>query len=55
MLSITNTTFDLLVLQLILHASSLSLLLLRIFSPVRAGSEYDVLADTVCKLVLLFN
>lgn len=49
MLSVTDTTFDLLILQLVLHASSLSLLLLRIFSPVGAGSEYNVLTDTAQK------
>ena len=42
MLSVTDTTFDFLILQLILHRASLALLLLRILLPVRAGSEYDV-------------
>jgi hypothetical protein len=31
-------------LQFILHSSNLSLLLLRVFPPVRAGSEYDIFA-----------
>lgn len=43
MLSVTNTTLDLLVLELILHAASFSLLLLCILTPVRAWSEYDIL------------
>lgn len=45
MLAVTDTALDLLVLQLVLHASGLSLLLLGIFAPVRARSEYDVLSD----------
>jgi len=45
MLSVTDTTFDFLILKLVLHATGLGLLLLRIFSPVGARSEYDVLAD----------
>jgi hypothetical protein len=43
MLPITDTTFDLLVLQLILHTSSLGLLLLGVLTPVCARSENDVL------------
>ena len=47
MLPITNTTFDLLILQFILHASSFSLLLLRIFAPICAGSKYNVLTVNI--------
>jgi hypothetical protein len=45
MLSITDTTFDLFILQLVLHAAHLWFLLLRVFTPVRARSEDDILAD----------
>jgi hypothetical protein len=48
MLSTANTTLDLLVLQLILHAALLATLLLSLLSislPVDAGAEDDVLAD----------
>ena len=48
MLAVTNTTFDFLVLELVLHASGLSLLLLRILTPVRARSKYDVLSHARC-------
>lgn len=44
MLSVTDTTFDLLVLQLLLHAPNFGFLLLSILSPVCARSEYDVLS-----------
>jgi hypothetical protein len=43
MLAVTNSTFDLLVLELVFHASGLRLLLLRILTPVRARSEDDIL------------
>ena len=46
MLAVTDTTLDFLVLQLVLHASGLSLLLLRILAPVAARSEDDVLSYT---------
>lgn len=48
MLSATDSAFDLLILQLILHASLLAsglLRLLRLCLPVHAGSENDILAD----------
>lgn len=45
MLAVTDTALDLLVLQLVLHASGVGLLLLGVLAPVRAGSEYDVLAN----------
>jgi hypothetical protein len=48
MLAVTNSTLDLLILQFILHAADLSLLLLRILTPVRARSEYDVLTHARC-------
>ena len=44
MFSITDTTFDLLILQFIFHASHFRLLLFRILPPVHAGLENDVLA-----------
>ena len=44
MLAVTNTTFDLLVLQFVLHTANLGLLFLRILTPIRARSEYDVLS-----------
>ena len=43
MLTITNSTLDLLVLQLLLDTSRLRLLLFRILFPIRARSEDDVL------------
>ena len=49
MLPITDTTLDLLVLQLILHTSSFSLLLLRVLAPVCARSEDDVLTANLLK------
>lgn len=45
MLSSTDTALDLLALQLVLHRSSLWLLLLGILAPVDAWLEDDVLAD----------
>jgi hypothetical protein len=47
MLSVTDTTFDLLVLQLVLHGLGVGVvgLILGVFAPVRAGAENDVLAD----------
>jgi len=42
MFTVTDTAFNFLVLQFVLHASGLGGLLLRIFAPVRAGSEYDI-------------
>ena len=48
MLAVTNTTLNLLVLELVFHASSLSLFLLCILAPVRARSEYDVLPYARC-------
>lgn len=46
MLSVTDTTFNLLVLKLVLHGnlSILVFALLLIFAPIRAGSEYDILS-----------
>jgi len=44
MLPVTDTALHLLILQLVLHASSLGLLLLSIFAPVCAWSENDVLS-----------
>lgn len=48
MLSITDTTLDLLVLQFVLHVSGFGLFLFRILAPVRGGLEDDVLADGSC-------
>jgi hypothetical protein len=48
MLSSTDSALDFLVLKLVLHASHLDLLLLRILAPVDAGLENDVLADGRC-------
>jgi len=48
MLAVTDTTLDLLILQLILHTSNIRLLLLCILAPVNARSEYDVLSHTRC-------
>lgn len=45
MVPVTDTALDLLVLQLVLHASDFSLLLLSIFAPVRTRSEYDIFSD----------
>ena len=47
MLSVADTTLDLLVLQLVLHALSIGVvgLILGILAPVNAGSKDDVLAD----------
>jgi hypothetical protein len=45
MFSVTDTTFDLLILQLIFHTSHFRLLLFRILPPIHAGFENDVLAN----------
>lgn len=45
MLPVTNTTLDLLVLELVLHAACLWLLLLGILAPVGAWAENDVLTN----------
>lgn len=47
MLAVTNSTFDLLVLQLFLQTALLALLLdlLGLSLPVHAGAEYNVLSD----------
>lgn len=45
MLPITDTTLDLLVLKLVLHAAGLWLLLLRILAPIAAWTEDDVLTN----------
>lgn len=47
MLSLTNTTFDLLILQLLLHATLLAFLLglLGMHFPVNAGTENNIFAD----------
>lgn len=47
MLSLTNTTFDLLILQLLLDATLLSFLLglLSMYFPVDAGTEDDIFAN----------
>lgn len=44
MLSVTDTAFNFLILQLVLHTSDLSLLLFRILAPVCARSEDDIFA-----------
>jgi hypothetical protein len=47
MLSVTDTTFDLLVLQLVLHGLGVGIvgLILGVLAPVHAGAENNVLAD----------
>ena len=45
MLSVTDTALNLLILQLVLHASSLGLLLLSILAPVCAWTENDILSN----------
>ena len=45
MFPVTDTALNLLVLQLILHASDLCLFLLRILAPVRTRSEYDIFSN----------
>lgn len=45
MLAATDTALDLLVLELIFQVASVDFVLLRVLAPVRAGPEYDVLAD----------
>lgn len=48
MLSSTNSALDFLILKLVLHASDLDLLLLRILAPVDARLENNVLANSCC-------
>lgn len=48
MVGTTNTTLDLLILQLILHGPRIIDLFLCIFSPVGAGPEYDILTYAGC-------
>lgn len=47
MFAVTNTTLDLLVLELVLHSLGVGILalVLGILAPVHAGSENDVLSD----------
>lgn len=45
MLSVTDTTLDFLILELVFQVSDISLLFLGILLPVGARSEYDVLCN----------